>query len=121
MKRRTSPPPSTIISKRSKVSYTLVTDKHPPSLQQTSNMATVLPQSMSLQEKLFSSHEDSKYLGGDMDYTYGDNKQKMTTKAEDASTLLKKAPTHLIPVIKDVLRGSSVVWVAVSHVGCGYG
>lgn len=78
-------------------------------------MATILPQSVGLQEKLFSSHEDNKYLGGEMDYTYGDNKQKMTTKAEDAKTLFSNAPGHLIPVIKNLLSGSKVVCVAINH------
>lgn len=72
-------------------------------------MASYLPQSAHPQEVLFKPHEDSKYLGHEMEYAYGDNKQKMTTKAEDASILLRNSPAHLIPLVKKFLSGQSVV------------
>ncbi|KAL8921768.1 MAG: hypothetical protein Q9208_005525 [Pyrenodesmia sp. 3 TL-2023] len=72
-------------------------------------MASYLPQSAHPQELLFNSHKDGKYLGGEMEYTYGDNKQRMTTKAEDASILLRNSPAHLLPVVKKFLTGQSVV------------
>lgn len=72
-------------------------------------MANYLPQSAHLQEGLFESHEDGKYLGDEMEYTYGDNKQKMTSKAEDASILLRNSPAHLLPVVKKFLTGKNVV------------
>ncbi len=72
-------------------------------------MASYLPQSAHPQEVLFGAHEDGKYLGDDMEYTYGDNKQRMTSKAEDASILLRNSPAHLLPVVKKFLTGKSVV------------
>ena len=115
MKRRASSSSSQFTLKRVKVTCDLPLDYQESSPKNISKMATILPQSVGLQEKLFASHEDSKYLGGEMDYTYGDNKQKMTTKAEDAKTLLSNAPGHLLPVIKNFLSGSSVVSVAVNR------
>lgn len=72
-------------------------------------MASYLPQSAHPQDVLFKSHDDAKYLGDEMGYTYGDNKQKMTTKAQDASILIRNAPAHLLPVVKKFLTGQSVV------------
>ena len=72
-------------------------------------MATILPGSAYPSEKLFPSHEDRKYLGSEMDYTYGDTKQRMTTAAEDTMVLLREAPGHLFPVVKDFLKGNKVV------------
>ncbi|KAL9020872.1 MAG: hypothetical protein Q9185_001943 [Variospora sp. 1 TL-2023] len=71
-------------------------------------MASNLPQSAHPQEILFKSHGDGKYLGGEMEYTYGDNKQKMTTAREDASILARNSPTHLLPVVKNLLKGHMV-------------
>ncbi|KAL8651032.1 MAG: hypothetical protein Q9210_003484 [Variospora velana] len=71
-------------------------------------MASYLPQSAHPQEILFKSHEDGKYLGGEMEYTYGDNKQKMTTAREDANILARNSPTHLLPVVKNLLKGHTV-------------
>lgn len=82
-------------------------------------MASYLPQSAHPQEMLFKSHEDSKYLGDEMEYTYGDNKQRMTTKSEDARILLRNLPVHLIPVVKKFLSGQSVVNLNTQLIGIG--
>lgn len=72
-------------------------------------MSSFLPQSAHPQEVLIKSHEDGKYLGGEIEYIYGDNKQTMTTKAENASILLRSSPAHLLPVVNKFLTGQSVV------------
>lgn len=98
----------------STASKSKIPHQHSNQVQQIPNsllviMASYLPQPAHPQEILFKSYGDGKYLGSEMEYTYGDNKQKMTTAREDASILASNSPTHLLPVVKNLLKGRTVV------------
>ncbi len=50
------------------------------------------------------SSEEGKYTGSDMDYTYGDAKQKMRSVNDDLQTLAWKLPKHAFSVVYNFLR-----------------
>lgn len=49
-------------------------------------------------------HEDGKYTGSDMDYTYGDTTQKMQTMNDDIRILLRKFPSHAVSLLSDLVK-----------------
>lgn len=60
-----------------------------------------------------SSLEDGKYTGSDMDYTYGDAKQKMQSVGDDVKILLRKFPSHAMSIANDIIHGRGVPGVKV--------
>ena len=48
--------------------------------------------------------EEGKYTGSDMDYTYGDAKQKMRSVSEDLKILALKLPKHTLSMVYNFLR-----------------
>ena len=46
-------------------------------------------------------NEDGKYTGSEMDYTYGDAKQKMQSRTDDLAILLRKLPSHAMSLAYD--------------------
>ena len=67
-------------------------------------MAGLLFGSASGQDDSNIGHEDGKYTGSDMDYTYGDAKQKMQTYHDDIRILLRRFPSHAVSLVSEFLR-----------------
>lgn len=61
--------------------------------------------------------EEGKYTGSDMDYTYGDAKQKMRSVNDDLKTLAWKLPRHALSVVYNFLRTQTAPGLAVSPSG----
>ena len=49
-------------------------------------------------------NEDGKYTGSEMDYTYGDAKQKMQSRTDDFAILLRKLPSHAMSLAYDFIN-----------------
>ena len=67
-------------------------------------MASHLPQSAYSGYTPSSTHEDGKYTGSSMDYTYGDAKQKMQSVGDDMKILARKLPSHALSLARDFLE-----------------
>ena len=67
-------------------------------------MASHLPQSAYSSYTPSSTHEDGKYNGSEMDYTYGDAKQKMQSVGDDMKILARKLPSHALSLARDFLE-----------------
>lgn len=49
-------------------------------------------------------NEDGKYTGSEMEYTYGDAKQKMQSRTDDLAILLRKLPSHAMSLAYDFVN-----------------
>ena len=67
-------------------------------------MASQLPQSAYGSYTPSSAHEDGKYTGSEMDYAYGDAKQKMQSIGDDMKILMRKLPSHAFSIARDFLE-----------------
>lgn len=67
-------------------------------------MASHLPKSAYSGYTPSSTHEDRKYTGGEMDYTYGDAKQKMQSFGDDMKILARKLPSRVLSLARDFLE-----------------
>ncbi|MCJ1452325.1 hypothetical protein MMC28_002667 [Mycoblastus sanguinarius] len=75
-------------------------------------MASLLPRFAYGQETLTVPHEDGKYTGSDMDYTYGDAKQKMQSVNDDLRILMRKVPSHAMSLVHNFIHNRNAPSVA---------
>ena len=78
-------------------------------------MASLLPHSAYSRDTLSLGHEDGKYTGSDMEYTYGDTEQKMQSVGEDIKILLRRFPSHAMSLANDIIHGRGVPGLRVSQ------
>jgi hypothetical protein len=67
-------------------------------------MASHLPQSAYRGYTPSSTNEDGRYTGSEMDYAYGDAKQKMQSLGDDMKILARKLPSHAFSLARDLLQ-----------------